>query len=79
MRSAAVLHGVYPHQYRGKGDACAQGASKVACSEAAHDGQVRNRISDLTIVCRLGVGPLGCCVTVHVCHVSRCQTAGLPA
>ena len=42
-RSAAVLHGVYPHQYRGKGDTCAQGASKVACSEAAHDSAVMNQ------------------------------------
>ena len=25
LRSAAVLHGVYPHQYRAKGDTCAQG------------------------------------------------------
>ena len=53
MRSAAVLHGVYPHQYRGKGDACAQGASKVACSEAAYDSPVMNVISNRTVVCGL--------------------------
>ena len=56
LRSAAVLHGVYPHQYRGKGDTCAQGASKVACSEAAHDSPVMNHIHNRTVVCRLAAG-----------------------
>ena len=57
LRSAAVLHGVYPHQYRGKGDACAQGASKVACSEAAYDSPVMNHIHNRTVVGRLRESP----------------------
>eukprot|EP01043_Picozoa_sp_COSAG02_P026742 COSAG02_NODE_1549_length_11966_cov_3.777282_7_plen_79_part_00 len=53
--------------------------ARAAHAEAAHDGAVRNHFSDRTIVCGLGVGPPGCCVTVHLCHVSRCRPAGLPA
>ena len=36
-------------------------ALNAAHSEAAHDGQVRKRFSDLTIVCGLAAGRAGAC------------------
>ena len=36
-------------------------ALNAACSEAAHDGAVTNRISNRTIVCGLAAGRAGAC------------------
>ena len=64
----AVLLRFYPHQYPW-GESCAPTVSLLLrFSEAAHDGQVRNRISDLTIVCRLRESPArahSSCTSLH--------------
>ena len=53
----AVLLRFYPHQYAW-GESCALTVSLLLrFTEAAHDSQVRNRISDLTIVCGLPESP----------------------
>ena len=54
--------------------------ARRAVAQAAHDGEVRKRFSNLTIVCGLAVGRAECVSFVYLCHVSSCPAGrGLPA
>ena len=54
--------------------------ARRAVAQAAHDGEVRKRFSNLTIVCGLAVGRAECVSYVYLCHVSSCPAGrGLPA
>ena len=52
-RGAAALLRLYPHQYPW-GESCALTVSLLlGFAEAAHDSELRNDISELTVVCGL--------------------------
>ena len=66
---------------RSRGPPCmASTRPRAACSEAAHDGPLRNTVSERTIVCRLAVGHPGLCCwcTSATSAAVRPAAGGLP-